>query len=401
MEAMPAGFLWGTATSAHQIEGWNRHNDWWDFEPRFSLAACDFVRRFETDLDLARALGTNTFRLSLEWSRVEPRPGERDADAVAFYDRVFAACRERGLRPLVTLVHFTLPRWCASRGGWLDPETLAAFERHVEWVAERFGDTVDLFCTINEPNVHAGASYISGIFPPGRRFRPDLAARCEAALVRAHVRAYRILHEVIDRKHPGQRLQVGPAQHAIAWRPSRLDVLGLVRRGSERFNWGFLDAIEDDPDTRGTFDFVGINYYMALESHLMSALRFGGVLKLPRSPGTSDLGWPIEAAGLTTILVEAARRYGRPVIVTENGIADSRDLLRPGFLTEHVHALERARAQGADVVGYYHWSLIDNFEWHEGFGPRFGLHAIDYETQERTARPSAAVYRAIIAGRSG
>src|SRR5437868_906890 len=140
-------FLWGTASSAHQVEGGNEHNDWWDFERSKvarSLVACDFLNRFERDLDLAVALGTNAFRFSIEWSRVEPREGERDERAALYYEKLIAACRERGLRPMVTLHHFTLPRWCAERGGWLDERTLDAFERHARWVAVRFGATVDL-----------------------------------------------------------------------------------------------------------------------------------------------------------------------------------------------------------------------------------------------------------------
>jgi len=393
-------FLWGTSTSAHQVEGGNVANDWSEFERRFtpSGAACDFWERFEGDLDRARALGTNAFRLSLEWSRVEPREGERDAAAAARYERILAACRERGLRPIVTLSQFTLPRWCAARGGWLAAETLSAFERHARWVGERYGALVDRFVTVNEPNVHAGAAYVSGVFAPGTRFRPDLAARCEAALGRAHVVAHRALHETIARREPGARLAVGPAPHVIAWRPSPWDPLGLVARLGARFNWRFVDRLADEAP--GTLDFVGMNYFMALPAHVVGALRFSGLLPRPAAPGTSDMGWPIDAKGFEESLLEAQRRYGRPILVTENGIADASDALRPAFLREHIAALERARSRGARVTGYCHWSLIDNFEWHEGYGPRFGLYAVDYATQERTLRPSGEVYRRLIAERS-
>ncbi len=302
---------------------------------------------------------------------------------------------------MLTLVHFTLPGWC--EGGWLDPRTHEAFDRHVRWVAERFGRDVRWFVTVNEPNVLAGAGYVSGVFPPGRRLRPDLADRCLEALVRAHGRAYRLLHEVA-----GPAVRVGIAPHVIAWRPSRLDPLGLTARAGERFDWAALDACvsgrlaltwrtADVPEARGTLDFAGINYYMALPADAPSFLRFAGLLARPAREGTNDLGWPIDAAGFEEVLVEAHRRARVPVLVTENGVADARDRLRAAFLRDHVAALRRARARGAEVVGYLHWSLLDNFEWHEGHGPRFGLYAVDYATQARTPRPSCDVYRALIA----
>jgi beta-glucosidase len=383
-------FLWGTASSAHQVEGWNEHNDWWEFERRTaerSLAACDFANRFEKDLDLAVGLGTNAYRFSIEWSRVEPREGEHDERAASYYEKLIAACRARGLRPMVTLLHFTLPRWAAERGGWLDERTLEAFDRHAKWVAERYGPAVDLWVTVNEPNVHSGASYLSGIFPPGKLARPDLARRCERALVRAHVRAYDILHE--EARKADRRCEVGIAQHAIAWKASRLSPIGLVRRWGDSFNWSFLDQAV-------VFDYVGINYYMALGADLAAVLRMGGLLPRRSGPGRSDLGWPIDAGGFESVLVDAHRRYRKPVIVTENGIADARDDRRPGYLSAHVEALARARRAGADIRGYFHWSLTDNFEWHEGYAPRFGLYAIDYSTQERTPRASCEVFKRLV-----
>ncbi len=388
MNVFPDGFLWGTATSAHQVEGGNVHNDWWSFGRTTAGKACDFENRFEQDLDRARALGTNAFRLSLEWSRIEPRPGERDEAALAYYERLLGACRERGLEPVVTLVQFTLPRWCAQRGGWLASGTLDAFERHVRLVAERLGELARIFVTVNEPNVLAGAGYVSGVFPPGRRFRPDLAEDCEDALAEAHRRAHRVLHEWLG------DVLVGASPHLVAWRKTLLDPLGLVRREGEAFNWRFLDAVEDE------LDFVGVNYFMGLRADPLSALGFAGLVRRPVHAGTSDMGWPIDARGFEEVLLEAHARYGKRILVTENGIADATDAKRPAYLAEHVAALERALRAGARVRGYFHWSLVDNFEWHEGYVPRFGLYAVDYATQERTLRASGELYRRLIGERS-
>jgi beta-glucosidase len=409
---LASDFLWGAAISGHQAEGDNFHNDWWEFEKRFTPSgkAADFANRFEEDLDRAKSLGLNTFRFSLEWSRIEPRPGERNAAGIAYYEQLVEACRIRGLRPLITLVHFTLPRWAraGSPGGWLNPATHEAFEKHVRWVGEHFGGVVDLFVTLNEPNVLAGAGYLAGVFPPGKRFRLKLADRCQAELVKAHVLAYRALHEVAAARHPHQTIQVGVSPQVIAWRRSPWDLFGVASRFGKTFNWGFLDALqsrdirfnlykEKRPDVQGALDFVGLNYFMGMPATLLGILKFGNILRKDASATASDNGWPIDAQGFETLLLEAHRRYSKPILVTENGVADAQDSLRPEYLRSHIASLQRAAAAGADIRGYYHWSLIDNMEWHEGFMPRFGLFAVDYTTQARTARPSAGLYREIIA----
>jgi beta-glucosidase len=402
-----SAFLWGTATSGYQVEGGDEASDWSTFRRVAEPAgrACAFTETFEADLDRAASLGTNAFRFSLEWAKVEPRPGARDAGHVRFYERLVAACRARGLAPVLTLSHFTLPRWC--EGGWLEPRTVDAFERHVAWVARAFGGDVTWFVTVNEPTVQAGAGYLSGVFPPGRRLRPDLAGRCLEGLLRGHARAYRALHAEVPAHHPGRRPVVTLAHHVVAWRPAWPDPFGLRRRLGERFDWALLDAIcggEEGaalrarvPEAAGTLDVIGLNYYMALPTTAAAVLRVGGLLPRRRGPGVSDLGWPIDARGLEELLVRAHVRYGRPLVVTENGVADADDRVRPDYLRAHVDAVRRARRAGADVRGYLHWSLIDNVEWHEGRAPRFGLFAVDYATQARTPRGSCEVYRELIA----
>ena len=401
------GFLWGVALSGHQAEG-GLDDDWTDFERRRGLDpagdACDFWRRYPEDLDLARSLGTNALRLSLEWSRLEPRPGRRDRAAARAYERILAACRDRGLAPVVTLSHFTLPRWAADAGGWLAPEVVRAFGAHAAWVARRFGPHLDLVVTLNEPNVRAGAGYLAGVFPPGRRGRPDLADRCLLGQVQGHVGAWRALKGAL-----GEGVRVAIAPHLVAWSPGGWrDPLGLVGGAAARFNWAVVDALTtgrlalswrtvEVDGARGALDVLGVNAFAGFRADLASLLRFAGVLPRPPRPGTSDLGWPIDPAGFEALLLEASRRSGRPLVVTENGVADATDRLRPAYLADHLAALDRARARGADVRGYLHWSLLDNVEWHEGRAPRFGLFAVDYATQRRTPRPSAALYAREIA----
>lgn len=405
----PEAFLWGTATSAHQVEGGNIHNDWWNFErpSKKSGAASDFRNRFESDLDLAQELGTNSFRLSLEWSRIEPRYRRPCPEAIAYYHRLIDACLKRGLQPFVTLQQFTLPRWCAEKGGWLGKETLGAFERHVSWVAEQFGDRVSHFVTINEPNVQAGASYMAGVFPPGRRMRPDLADRCQAALIKAHAGAYKILHKIIEGRFPGRAVQVGVSPHIVSWNKSPWDVGGVFRKVGDEFNWGFLDALvsgtikfqtyrEIAPEIQGCFDFVGMNYFMGMPANLLGLLKFMGFLSKQSTECSSDNGWPQDAPGFEKALLRAHNDYHKPIYVTENGIADASDQRRLKYLEDHLESLSRAVAAGAEVRGYFHWSLIDNFEWHEGLHPRFGLFEVDYESQARSPRQSAFLYKKLI-----
>lgn len=414
-------FLWGTATSGHQVEGDNRHSDWWAFERSHlrveSGAASRFMEHFEADLDLARALGTNAFRFSVEWARIEPRPGERDPAAIAFYDRLIDACLARGLHPVLTLVHFTLPQWCREGGrqGWLDEAVHGAFVRHVRFCAERWGDRVATWLTINEPAIYALAAYFLGLFPPGVRGRPALVDACELALVRAHADAYRVVHEVVARRYPQQRVRVGAAKHMAHWTRSAFDPGGRFFERARRFNWRFLEAIVDGvwlgpaadgaeaiaAAAAGTADFIGINYYSSLVADPVALLRIGGVLPRRLDADHNDMGLPIAPEGFETMLVATWKRFELPILVTENGLADAADSRRARFLTDHLAALDRAMAAGAQVFGYLHWSLLDNFEWHVGFWPRFGLVSVDYASHQRTVRDSAWHYAKLIREQRG
>jgi beta-glucosidase len=400
-----SSFLWGTGVGAYQHEGDNPESDWTDFGRPPAGNSAGFLHRFEEDLDRAASLGTNAFRFGMEWSRIEPRPGERSGEAVRHYDRLVNACLSRGLRPLVTLVQFSLPRWC---GGWLRPETERALARHAAWVAEHFGDRVDLFVTLNEPNVAASAAHVGGLFPPGHHLRFSDGDRALLAQLRAHAACHRAIHDTFARVHPSRSPAVGVSMQLVAWHAGGWDPGGGVRSMSERFNWGFLDALADGrlrgarrtvhvPEALGSVDFLGINYFMGRKASWRGALEFAGLLGAHPAPCRSDLGWPIDPAGLELVLGEAHRRYGLPLLITENGVADANDAFRARFLEDHVAAMQRARDRGARVEGYFHWSLLDGFEWHEGYRGRFGLYDVDFVTQERTERPSADTYRRLVA----
>ena len=407
----PPGFLWGTATAAHQVEGGNQNSDWWRWEERpgaiangdRSGAASDHWNRYPEDLDRAVALGQNAYRFSVEWARIEPQPGVYDEAALAHYREVTEACRTRGLEPMVTLFHFTLPQWLADLGGFEDPGAVARFEAYTRKVAAALGDQVQLWCTVNEPVVYLAAGYLAGVFPPGKQ-DPDAAARTMANLVRAHGRAYRALHEV----DPDAR--VGVAKHLRVFTPARgLDPRDQIATWKVRrlFNQTFLDALATgratievpgaapikikDPDLAGSMDFVGLNYYsrdmVRYDPEAPGTVRF----EVKAGSPTTDMGWEIYPEGFYQLLTWV-RRYRLPVYVTENGLADASDARRARFLRDHLYWMWRALAARVDVRGYFHWSLLDNFEWAEGFGPRFGLVAVDYPTQGRQVRDSAAFY---------
>ena len=383
LRRMPDGFLWGAATAAHQVEGDNRHSDWWAAEvaglvPACSLDACDHRRRFESDLDMMADAGLTAYRFSVEWARIEPNAGHWRSDELDVYLRMAEACRERGIHPLVNLHHFSLPDWAAKRGGWLWSDMVPTFAEYARRIVSAFGDRVHLYATVNEPVVLALNAYLDGLWPPKHRSLPQalLVARREAM---AHRRAYEAIHA----ERPG--VAVGVAKHVLHFRP--LDPRRILDRGLAStvgwiFNDAWLEAVRDH------LDWVGINYYTT--HYCTAGLRRDGVwpaLIRARERAQTEMGWEIHPEGLRHVLRHVGR-FGLPVYITENGIATTDDRQRRHFIQEHLLAAAQAIADGVDLRGYFHWSLLDNFEWAEGYSMHFGLVGVERQTQERDVRPS-------------
>jgi len=409
----PRGFLWGTGTAAHQVEGDNRANDWWAWEQQpgrivngdRSGKACDWWGgRWQEDLDRAAADGQNAHRLSLEWSRLEPEPGRWDASVLEAYRTMLQGARERGLLPLVTLHHFTNPAWLADSGGWLEPATAERFAAFVRRAVDGLKDLVDTWFTINEPNVYAYAAYSAGAFPPGEKDFGK-ALRVMSVMIRAHAMAYHVIHEAQPQAQVGLAHNYRGMQAAHRWHP--LERASAAIR-STIFNDRLAQAVYDGrlrfPLPRETLalaartqDFIGLNYYTT--ENVSFDLRASGEL-FGRSvyPAGSDLSPSAFVANRPEGFWQAlrwARQFRLPIVISENGIDDATDGVRPRYLACHLRQLWRAVNFNWNVRGYLHWTLVDNFEWERGWSQRFGLWALDPLTQARTRRPSADLYAKI------
>ncbi len=411
--AFPKGFLWGCATASHQVEGDNRNNDWWDWEQtpgrvtdgQRSGLACDWWGgRWQEDLDRATSSGQNAHRLSVEWSRIEPSPAVWDEEALEHYRQIIRGALERGLMPMVTLHHFTNPRWLVEQGGWLSADIVPLFQRYARKVAGALQDLVGLWVTINEPNAYAYSAYSAGVFPPGER-NTGKALAAMRAMTRAHAAAYHAIHEV----QPAAL--VGMAHHVRGMLPARpgnpLDALvaGLrsrvfndtIARAAWDGRFRALGAYQRMPEAARTQDYIGLNYY-TVERCAFDLGHPGELFGRSFYPTGADLSpngfIANEPEGLAAAL-SWARRFGLPIYITENGVEDAEDRLRPRYLAAHVRQAWKAVNVGVPVRGYFHWSLVDNFEWDRGWTQRFGLWALDVVTQERRKRPSADLYAEI------
>ncbi len=442
-----AGFEWGSATAAYQVEGGNTQADFYLWEQRCepgdevgerdssetfidcqsNLDGPNFWEKYESDWDQAVAMGHNSARLGIEWAKIEPTQGTYDPAVLAHYHAILDAARARGLDLMVTLQHFTLPAWAndiddpnLGLGGWGGSDTtpagqapiIAEFVRFAGDMGEEFGEDVDLWVTINEPMVILPACYLAGLLPPARSLEVGRTLRALYNMAYAHAGAYDALHarDLGDADGDGDTALVSVAHHWRIFDPfdpsSPLDVEAAARF-DEVFNRFFIDVLTsgkvdlnadgdlDDPGEgvdvalADRLDWLGLNYY-GRKLAKAPLVTFDDILvpfyfvenEDPERPH-NDMGWEVYPQGMERMLAEA-RGWGLPIRITENGMADADDAERPGFIVSHLKALAHAMRDGADVRGYYHWTLMDNFEWLDGYGPRFGLLQVDFDDPART-----------------
>ena len=411
----PKGFKWCVATAAHQVEGNNSNSDWWAWEQipgkihqgEKSGAACDHWNRLKQDAQLLKDLNITEYRFSVEWAKIEPEEGRWNWDAVKHYRKELALLRAQGIQPMITLQHFTFPIWISKKGGWKWGGIAPSFAKYASFVMAEIAPDAHDWITINEPMVQLVYGYVKGTFPPGITGEFGNVVEPMIGMLKAHAAAY---HALKGRKTD---VRIGVAHHLRVFTPNwwinPLEQLA-AKSFSEVFNWSFLMALETGKlsanipfalkvdqkisGLQGTQDFLGVNYY----SRDMVEIPFPFQISQQRTfvkPGvpTTDMGWEIYPEGFYDLLKEVARRVpGKAIFITENGIADRDDSKRIEFIKAHLTALKKAMDEGVPVEGYCYWSFMDNFEWADGFEPRFGLYAVDYKTQARTPRPSAGFF---------
>jgi len=393
MIQFPHTFLWGAATSAHQVEGGNSNNDWWEWEQNgggkgASGQACRSYDLYSQDFYLAQELHHNAHRISVEWSRIEPAEGEFSERAIEHYKLVAGSLKERGLEPIVTLHHFTNPLWFAKKGGWLNKKAPEYFARFSAKIVEALADKVRFWVTINEPMVYVYHSYVLGVWPPQLK-SISKAGQVTDNLVAGHVAAYRKIHAIYkNRQLSAPMVSIAKNVQAFsACSPTLLNKFGVYIR-NKYYNLDFIERIR----RYKAIDYIGINYYsrslVDICGFSYDELFVGGCKHNHSILPKNTLGWDIYPQGLYDILM-MYKKYNLPQLILENGICTLDDNQRWDFIREHLIKLSQAMRAGADVLGYIHWSLIDNFEWDKGFAPRFGLIEVDYNTYKRTIRESA------------
>lgn len=396
----PKDFLWGAATAAHQVEG-GLHNQWteWEAEHAKVLAAqapytlnymkswpriqkqaedpdnyvsgrgVDHYQRYREDFQILKQLHMNAFRCSIEWSRIEPTEGAWDAAQIDHYRRYLGALKELGVTPIVTLFHFTLPVWFAKKGGFEKRRNVKYFIRFAEKILAEFGQELEWIITINEPTIYANESYLHGSWPPNKTGK--WRAFCVLNnLLYAHRRVYKLTKR--SRRH-----KVSIAHHYSEFYPG--DDAWLTVKSA-----AWMDYRANHYALRRVAkysDFLAVNYY--------GSNRVYGYRAHNPNERLSDLGWDMQPERLLYVLKEMDARYGLPVMISENGLADSRDAYRKWWLTETIKAMHGALKDDVKLIGYLHWSLLDNFEWDKGYWPKFGLVDVDRKTMKRRIRPSA------------
>ena len=382
----PKDFLWGTSTSAYQIEG-GIVNDWSEWEKERVKSkklnkenficgkACDSYNRYKEDIKLVKNLNCKAYRFSIEWARIEPEQGKFNMKEIEHYKKVLKAAKDRNLKVVLTLWHWTNPIWLAEIGGWGNKKVVDYFARYTELIVKELGELVDYWVILNEPMVHVANGYITGKFPPNKKciFKANKVFK---NLVKAHNASHKIIHEKYSRAKVSITALINYFEPAHKWCP--LD-RGLAKIAHYFWNDRFLQKIKNN------IDYIGFDYYFHDRIFWLPPF------KKNKNKKMTDMGWEIYPKGIYHVL-KYLSKFGKPIYIMENGLADKEDKYRVEFIKEHLKYIHQAIQEGADVRGYFYWSLLDNFEWAHGYAPKFGLYKVDRKTFERTARSSAAVY---------
>ncbi len=451
--SFPKDFIWGTATSAYQIEGGITTCDWYDWERmsgttragELAITASDHYHLYKRDIELMADLGVNAYRFSIEWSRIQPKPDVFDANEIEHYRDVLKELKKYHIIPIVTLNHFTLPKWIHDihdnseygNGGWIGTRSstigeayiVQKFEKYSARMAQEYGDMVDYWITFNEPIVEITAAYLIGVFPPGEFGAVDHLIKAFINTIFAHARAYKAIkqYDTIDSDNDGENSKITIAHHWALYTPENPDDSKDVEAAKQLdylYNYLLFNALihgKIDLDLnqqytstttalnetityqtlKGTLDLIGINYYS--ESVVKAKPITLGNYTIKGTPSLeareeyprSDMGYRIYPEGIY-IALSAVSKFGLPILITENGIADKYDINRAKFIIDHLQQVHLALKDNIPVIGYLYWSLIDNFEWGLGYGPRFGLFSVDYDTQKRIKTEGVQVFQNIV-----
>ena len=406
---LPNDFYLGTATAATQIEGGDKNNNWYEWSTKntikgggTTLRADDHWNRYREDISLMKCLNQKVYRMGIEWSRIEPENGRFDDEAMAHYRDEISLLLKNGIKPLLTLHHFTHPLWICKEGEFETERIVKYFERYVRYVVKNIGDLVSDYITINEPNVYVTNGYIFGIWPPAKK-NFKLAMKVYINMTLCHIAAYKAIHEL--REGFAEKTMVGVANHLRIFRPynnfspfDRItaaivsglfqnEIVSLMSKGTS----GPVLRFFSPKGIQGNYcDFIGINYYTR------STFRLRGFKDIVR-PGLpkNDIGWEIYPQGLADLCESFYKKFKLPIWITENGVCDNDDDIRSEYIFNHLEQVALLCKKGIPVERYYHWSLLDNFEWLDGETARFGLIYVDYDTQKRTIKRSGEFYAEI------
>ena len=418
----PNSFAWGTATAAHQVEGNNTNNNWYDWEhqldennqPRIhngdkSILAADHWNRYPDDIKLMKDLGVNHYRFSIEWSKIEPQNGDYNVESIQHYRDLCDSLIKNNITPVVTLHHFTHPTWFEKLGAFEKKENIDHFIEYSEYAFNNLKDLVPIWCTINEPSVFVSQGYFNGIFPPGKK-DPVLAATVLENLLFAHTKTYKHLKSL----NGGDNAQIGLVKnifqfdplrrwHILDWAFSKVlnnvfthSTLDYFKKGYSTFSLpGMVKKHMENNDAVGAMDFIGLNYYSRMHVKGQANLTEPFVFEKRAKDIQTDMDYALYPEGFYKAL-HTISTLKKPIYVTENGVADQGNNIREIFIKRYLYALNKGLQDGLDIRGYFYWTLMDNFEWSEGYKMKFGLYEVDFETQERTLRESSNLFAKMV-----